>query len=61
MGVDLKAQNKIQGQSQLNHINHGGRPKTAPILTIFSLTLALEFILGFEIYPSVKVSIRFYE
>ena len=38
-------------QSQLNHSNHGGRPKAAPHTYFCSLALALDFVLGFEMYP----------
>ena len=43
-------------QGKLNHTKHGevGRPKAvAPtMLLIFSLALALDFIMGFRVYPS---------
>ena len=48
--VDVKTQNEIQGQIQLDHNNYGGGRRLPPISIIISLALALDFILVFEIW-----------
>ena len=53
-GVDLKAQNDIQGQSQSSYNNHGSgqRPPHHPLyITLFHWLWPLDFILGFVFCP----------
>ena len=52
--VDLKSRMKSRAKADLTTLStvRRGRPKPPPtILTIFVLALALDFMLGFKVYP----------